>query len=403
MSSTATHVIVGASLAGAKAAETLRAEGFDGRVVLIGAETHPPYERPPLSKQVLRGEADPRSALVHEEGFYADHDIELHLGTRVAGIDPGARTVSTTLGDIGYDRLLLTTGSRARRLRLPGSDLPGVHYLRDLDDLASLQVALASASRVAVVGAGWIGSEVAASARQTGHDVTLLDLADTPLQAVVGNEIGQVFARLHADHGVRLRLGTAIEGFVGGDRVTGVRTGREVVDADLVVVGVGAIPRTELAQAAGLAVDNGVCVDEYLRTGADGVFAAGDVAAVWNEPRQRRFRVEHWANALHQGEAAARSMLGAGTPYRNVPFFFSDQYDLGLEYCGYPVPWDRVVVRGDQDAREFIAFWLAGDHVVAAMNVNTWDVNERLQELVAERRPVDDARLADPETALEKL
>jgi len=404
MPSNETFVIVGASLTGAKAAEHLRTEGFDGRIVLIGAESDLPYERPPLSKDYLRGEVDASSAFVHEQAYYDDNNIDLRLGTTVETINTDTRTVAAAgMEPVEYDKLLIATGAQPRRLNLPGSDLPGIHYLRTLEDSTRLHDALGSAKRLAVVGAGWIGSEVAASARQMGVEVTLIDMAQTPLQAVVGPEVGAVFADLHRDHEVDLRLGETIESFLGTDRITGVRTGSGDIEADLVVVGVGATPRVELAEAAGLAVDNGIVADEFLQTAVDGVYAAGDVVSAKNLGIGKHLRVEHWANAGVQGELAAKNMLGKPTPYDNVPFFFSDQYDLGLEYCGYPTPWDRVVFRGDPASREFIAFWLAKDRVVAAMNVNIWDVNDALQEIIKAARPADDARLADPLVPLDEV
>ncbi len=400
-----THVIVGASVAGAMAAETLRAEGFDGRVVLIGSEPHRPYERPPLSKQLLRGESDTADAFVHADSFYKDHDIELRVGARVHEILPPSQVVTVDHGEsIHYDRLLLTTGARSRRLRVRGADLPGVHYLRDLDDNKTLRADLQSAARVAIVGAGWIGSEVAASVRQLGFDVALIDPGTVPLGAVLGPEVGAVYRDLHAAHGVELHLGMTVDRFLGTTSVAGVRTtdGNEIA-ADLVVVGIGAEPRIELARRAGLLIDGGIAVDEMLQTSVPGVFAAGDVAAAWHPTLGRRIRIEHWANAQNQGIVAAKNMLGAAIPYNRVPYFFSDQYDLGMEYSGYASSWDRVAFRGDPATREFIAFWIAGNQVVAAMNANVWDVTETLQALVRSQQPVDESRLVNPDVPLEAL
>ncbi|MGH9187442.1 MAG: NAD(P)/FAD-dependent oxidoreductase [Acidimicrobiales bacterium] len=400
-----TQVIVGASLAGAKAAETLRTEGFDGRVVLVGAEVHRPYERPPLSKQLLRGETTADEAHVHEETFYTDHDIELRLGTRVTEIDTHSTVVHLQGGEqIGYDRLLLATGARPRRLRLPGAELAGIHYLRDLGDNQALREALRSATRVGVVGAGWIGSEVAASVRQLGLEVALIDPGSVPLAAVLGPEVGAVYRDLHAEHGVELHFDETVHGFVGDRSVAGVVTrGGTTIDADLVVVGVGVEPCIELAQHAGLDIDGGIAVDELLQTSAPGVFAAGDAAAAWHPRLGRRVRVEHWANAQNQGIVAAKNMLGAAIPYDRVPYFFSDQYDLGMEYSGYAPSWDRVVFRGDPETREFIAFWLTDDRVVAAMNANVWDVVEPLRSLIEAQQTVDQSRLVDPDVPLGAL
>jgi 3-phenylpropionate/trans-cinnamate dioxygenase ferredoxin reductase component len=405
MTSRLTHVIVGASVAGAKAAETLRTEGFDGRVILLGAEPYPPYERPPLSKQLLRGEADAKDAFVHADGFYEQHDIELRTGTHVQEIRPQSRTVTVDTGEpITYDRLLLATGARPRRLRVPGADLAGVHYLRDLDDNAALRADLRAAAHVAVVGAGWIGSEVAASIRQLGHEVALIDPSPVPLARVLGDEVGAVYRDLHAEHGVELHLGAHVDEFTGDEHVAGVRTREGTqIDTDLVVVGVGVEPRVELARQAGLEIDGGIAVDEFLQSGAPGVFAAGDVAAAWHPLLGRRVRVEHWANAQNQGIVAAKNMLGAAIPYGRLPYFFSDQYDLGMEYAGYATDWDRVVFRGDPQARHFIAFWIAGNRVVATMNANVWDVVEPLQALIASGHPVDDATLADTDQPLDTL
>jgi 3-phenylpropionate/trans-cinnamate dioxygenase ferredoxin reductase subunit len=400
-----THVIVGASVAGAKAAETLRTEGFDGRVVLLGAEPHRPYERPPLSKQLLRGESEVNDAFVHSERFYEDNDIELRVGARVTEIRPQTRTVTLGGGEsIGYDRLLLATGARPRRLRVPGAELEGIHVVRTLDDNAALRADLRSARRVAVVGAGWIGSEVAASIRQLGHEVALIDPSPVPLARVFGEEVGIVYRELHTAHGVELHLGRSVDGFVGRERVSGVSLddGTEI-RADVIVIGVGVEPRLELARHAGLAIDGGIAVDEFLACSAPGVFAAGDVAAAWHPRYERRIRTEHWAIAQNQGIAAAKNMLDAAIPYDRIPYFFSDQYELGMEYSGYAPSWDRVVFRGDLAAREFVAFWISDDRVVAAMNANVWDVVERLRTLIAAGQPVDDALLADPGVPIEAL
>jgi 3-phenylpropionate/trans-cinnamate dioxygenase ferredoxin reductase component len=400
-----THVIVGASLAGAKAAETLRAEGFDGRIVLIGSEPYRPYERPPLSKEVLRGESAAENAFVHADRFYEDNDIELRVDTRARELLPQSRVVTLEHGkSIRYDALLLATGARPRRLQLAGAALTGIHYLRDLDDNEALRAGLTSASRVAVVGAGWIGTEVAASIRQLGLDVALIDPGLVPLATVLGPEVGAVYRSLHAAHGVELHLGAKVDSFLGTDRVSGVRTvDGTVIDADVVVVGVGVEPRIELARNAGLRIDGGVAVDELLQTSAPGVFAAGDVAAAWHPKLGRRVRVEHWANAQNQGIVAAKNMLGAALPYDRLPYFFSDQYDFGMEYTGYAPTWDRVAFRGSPATLEFIAFWTANERVVAAMNANVWDVAEPLQALIRAGRPVDESQLIDQNVTLESL
>ncbi len=405
MSTEQTFVIVGASLAGAKAAERLRQGGFDGRVVLLGEEPERPYERPPLSKDYLRGEAGRDKVYVHEEGFYEQQGIELRTSTRAIGIDPAAAHVVLEDGErLAYDRLLIATGAAPRRLTLAGSDLAGVHYLRSLHDCDALRGAITPTSRVVVIGAGWIGSEVAASARQMGAEVVMLGRGTLPLERVLGAEVAAVYRDLHTDHGVEFLANTEVAGFAGSTAVEAVRTdeGRSI-GCDLVVVGVGAAPRVELAQAAGLALDDGIAVNDRLETSAPGVFAAGDVAAAWHPLYQTRLRVEHWANALNQGPAAAGNMLGLDTPYERLPYFFSDQYDLGMEYTGYAPVWDQVVVRGDLSKREFIAFWLDHGRVVAGMNANVWDVTGPIGDIIRGRRAVDPARLADPDVPLEEV
>jgi 3-phenylpropionate/trans-cinnamate dioxygenase ferredoxin reductase subunit len=400
-----TFVIVGASLAGAKAAETLRTDGFDGRVVLVGAEDERPYERPPLSKDYLRGELERGKVHVHEDGFYAEQDIELRLGRSAESLDLSGRAVHLDDGErLRYDRLLLTTGAQPRRLAIAGGDLDGVLELRTVADSDALRDRLERGGRMVVVGAGWIGAEVAASARQRGLEVTVIAPEAVPLERVLGSDVGALYRDLHTDRGVRMVLGTGVEAFEGGEVVERVRTtdGR-TLECDVVVTGVGVQPRTQLAVQAGLAVDDGVLVDAHLETSVPGVFAAGDVANAYHPFYGERIRVEHWANALHQGPVAARSMLGEAATYERLPYFFSDQYDVGMEYSGFARTWDRVVFRGDPASREFIAFWLEADRVVAGMNVNVWDVADPIQRLIRRRTPVDDRRLADPDVPLEHL
>jgi 3-phenylpropionate/trans-cinnamate dioxygenase ferredoxin reductase subunit len=399
------HVIVGAGLAGAKAAETLREEGFDGRVVLIGSEAERPYERPPLSKDYLRGEAGRDKVYVHDAGFYADRDIELLRGRTAVSLDPGRGELALDDGArLSYHRLLLATGAEPRRLQVAGAELDGVHYLRTVEESDRLRARLDAGGSVVVVGGGWIGAEVAASARQRGLEVTVLDPLGVPLERVLGSEVGAVYRDIHTDHGVRMLMETGVEAFEGDGRVERVRTtdGR-TLDCDFVVVGVGVEPRTRLAAEAGLAAHDGVTVDARLRTSAEGVFAAGDVASALHPLYGEHIRVEHWANALNQGPAAARSMLGHDAPYERLPYFFSDQYDVGMEYSGFARSWDRVVFRGDPATREFVAFWMVGDRVAAGMNVNVWDVTDAIQHLIRSRVAVDDRRLADPDVALDEL
>jgi 3-phenylpropionate/trans-cinnamate dioxygenase ferredoxin reductase subunit len=401
-------VVVGAGLAGAKAAETLRAEGFDGRLVVVGAEPERPYERPPLSKQYLLGAAGRSSAYVHPEGWYADHDVELRTGVRAVGLDPAAHRVELDSGEeLAYRSVLLATGASARRLPVPGADLDGVRYLRSLADADRLRADLAGGGRrVVVVGGGWIGLEVAAAARHHGHAVTVVEPRPTPLYAVLGAQLGEVFARLHRAHGVDLRTGVSVRAVEGADgRVRSVLLDvGDALPADLVVVGVGVVPETGLAEAAGLPVHNGIVVDSALRSAAPDVYATGDVAASFHPRYGRHVRVEHWANALHGGPAAARSMLGQVVVHDRVPYFFTDQYELGMEYSGLSRPDAPVVCRGNLEEGPFIAFWLSADgRVEAGMNVDVWDVAEPIQALIRSGRPVPPGQLADPTVPLEEL
>ena len=399
-----TFVIVGAGMAGGKAAETLREEGFDGRVVLIGAEPERPYERPPLSKDYLRGESERAAVYLQEDpSWYEQHEVELRPSTAVESLDVAGRAVVLDGGErVAYDALLLATGAEPRRLAIPGADLEGVHVLRTLDDCDALRGVLDRGGRLVVVGAGWIGCEVAASARQRGMEVTVVEPQSVPLERVLGPELGAFYRDVHADHGVALRLGTGVEAIEGAGRVERVRAGGgTTLEADAVVIGVGVAPRTALAEGV-LDVDDGILVDAGLRTSADAVFAAGDVAN-HDHPILGRLRVEHWANALEQGPAAARAMLGQDVSYDRVPYFFSDQYDVGMEYAGQSRPDDEVVFRGDPATREFIAFWLRDGRVAAGMNVNVWDVNEHIQALVRSGMSVDVARLTNPDAALDEI
>jgi 3-phenylpropionate/trans-cinnamate dioxygenase ferredoxin reductase subunit len=401
-----TFVIVGASLAGAKAAGELRERGFDGRVVLVGAESERPYERPPLTKDYLQGKSERQKAYVHDEDFYGQQDIELRLGAVAESIDAQGSTVTLAGGEqLAYDSLLLTTGAEPRKISVPGADLDGVHYLRTFTDCDALRDRLgAGTGRVAVVGAGWIGSEFAASARGAGLDVTVIDPLALPNERIFGAEIGAFYRDVHVRHGVEMVLEDGVEALEGDGAVSAVRTanGRRI-ECDFAVIGVGVVPRVTLAEAAGLTVENGVQVDAACKTSVPNVFAAGDVANAWHPFYDRHIRVEHWANALNQGPAAARSMLGDTVSYDRIPYFFSDQYDVGMEYSGYATDWDEVVFRGDRESGEFVAFWLADMRVVGGMNVNVWDVNEHVQALIRSRQQVDTAALRDTDTPLESL
>ncbi len=389
-------VIVGASLGGASAAVALRAQGYSDEIVLIGAEQHLPYERPPLSKAVLLGNAD-EPDWVAASDYYADAGIAMLAGTTATKIRRGDQVVEAGGSDIRYDRLLLATGGRPRQLRVPGAGLDDVFTLRTLDDSMALRSRLISGANVVVVGAGWIGCEVGAAASQHGSSVTMVEPATQPLVRVVGQQVGAAFASLHRSNGVDLRLGTGVVGFSGDDRVQAVvLSSAEVIPADTVVVGVGIQTNIALAEECGLDLaDGGVAVDASLCTSDPHIFAVGDIAAHDHPHYPGRVRVEHWANAKDQGSHVAQNLLGAATPFESRPFFFSDQYDLGCEYRGLADPeQDELVVRGDLHSLEFTAFWLRDSTVMAAMNVNQWDDGDALQELVDTRRPVspDDLR-----------
>ncbi|MFE2758609.1 NAD(P)/FAD-dependent oxidoreductase [Streptomyces halstedii] len=412
-----TFVIVGGGLAGAKAAETLREEGFTGRVILIGDERDHPYERPPLSKGYLTGKEERDGVFVHETAWYARADVELHLGQVVTSIDRAGRSVH--LGDntvVHYDKLLLATGAEPRRLDIPGTDLVGVHHLRRLAHADRLRHVLSALGRdnghLVIAGGGWIGLEVAAAARGYGAEVTVVEPAATPLHHVIGPELGQIFTDLHTAHGVRFHFGARLTEITGQDGlVLAARTDTgEEHPAHDVLAAIGASPRTALAEAAGLDMaapehGGGVAVDTSLRTSDPHIFAAGDIASVEHPLFGARLRVEHWANALNGGPAAARAMLGQDVVYDRVPYFFSDQYDLGLEYSGWAPPgsYDQVVIRGDAGKREFIAFWLKDRRVLAGMNVNVWDVTDSIQRLIRGGRETDPEALGDPSVPLESL
>ena len=390
-------VIAGGGLAGATAAFALRQRGFEGRLTLVSEETTPPYERPPLSKAYLRGESTLEQAQVRPLTDYDAHGIELLRGRRAVTLDPTIRQLNLDDGtNLTYDALLIATGAAPRQLEPTPGSLPGVHYLRNAEDADAIRSAAASASKIAVIGGGWVGSEVAASLRQLGHEVTLISNS-RPLERVLGPEVAEVYRQLHAEHGVRLVQGrvSSIEGTRSVDEIR--LTDGHGVPADLVVIGVGAVARLQLAMRGGLeTTEGGIAVDEYLRTSVPNIYAAGDVAAAWHPRFGRHIRVEHWDNAIRQGKAAAGNILGANEPYARTPYFYSDQFDLGMEYRGYAPGWGKVVVRGDVAKREFLAFWLADDRVIAAMNANVWDQGDELRRLLESEERVDLARLANP-------
>ncbi|MEV4125381.1 FAD-dependent oxidoreductase [Nocardia sp. NPDC049707] len=402
MTSDQHFVIVGGGLAAAKLAEALRDNDFAGTVTLISAEDYLPYERPPLSKEHLTGKKSLEEFTVDPGQWYRDHHIDVRLGTEVGAIDPSAKTVTLPDGStLGYDKLALATGSTPRRLPIPGMDARRVYTLRTIGDSDSLIELFGSARRLVIIGAGWIGLEVASAARAARVEVTIVESAELPLLAALGPEMGRVFADLHRDHGVDLRFGARVEAItthrVETDLATGVRLADgTVIEGDAVLVAIGARPNIELAADAGLAIDGGVLVDASLSTSDPNIVAVGDIASEQHPRLGRRIRVEHWANALNQPAVAAQTMLGKSASYDRLPYFFTDQYDLGMEYTGFAAPGEyaQVVVRGDVAKREFVAFWLDADNrVLAGMNVNIWDVTDRIKELIGQQ--VDPDRLAD--------
>ena len=405
MADSRTFVIIGGGLGGAKAAEALRDKGFDGKVVLLTDEEYLPYERPPLSKDFLAGKKSLSDFTVHDSDWYRENKIDLRVDAEAVSIDPTEHTVSLADdSEVHYDKLLLATGSRARWLSIPGAESTGVHHLRKYDDASNLNTALKEGSSLAIIGAGWIGLEIAASARQRGVDVTVVETAKVPLSAAVGEEVGKVFAQLHRDHGVDLRLDTEVKEITVEDgKATGLKLGDgSTITADRVLIAVGAQPNIELAERAGLATEGGgVLVDASLRTANPDIYAVGDIAAAEHPLFEERIRTEHWANALKQPDVAVAGMLGEPGEYQELPYFFTDQYDLGMEYAGHAPDYQRVVFRGDKDGRKFVAFWLNTDnHLLAGMQVNIWDALDDIKSLIRKKAPVDPDKLADPEVPL---
>jgi 3-phenylpropionate/trans-cinnamate dioxygenase ferredoxin reductase subunit len=390
-------VLVGGGLATGTAVRELREQGYDGPLVVVAAEPHPPYERPPLSKDYLMGKQPAEKAFVNDASWYAEHDVDLRLGTTVDTVDADAHTLRAGGEELTWSRLLLATGARPRRLALADASGVPVHYLRTLDDSTALKEHLTEGARVGIIGGGWIGLEVASAARQAGAEVTVLESLQQPLLNVLGDEVAALFAQLHREHGVDLRTGVRIGqiGSDGGSAVIGLEGG-DTVTVDRLVVGIGVEPATDLAASAGLEVDNGILVDAHLRTSAPDVYAAGDVANVDHPVLGHRLRVEHWDTAIKHGKVAAANLVGGDAVADDLPYFFTDQYDLGLEYVGNPGPegFDRVVVAGDTEGpveqRTFRVWWLRGDLVVAGMHVNDWDAIGRVRELVG-TRPGEDA------------
>ena len=400
-----TFVIVGASLAGGGAAATLRQEGFDGRVILIGAEPQPPYERPPLSKEYLRGESSFEQTLVQSSDFYGENGIETRFGVRASRVDPAKKVIELDGEEgVAYDKLLVATGGRNRRFPVPGLDLEGVYDLRTMADCERIRAEIGPGRKAVVVGMGFIGSEVAASLRQSGVNVVVVDRNKVPLRRVLGEEVGQVIEVIHRDHEATLIFEDTVAAFEGTDRVERVVTqGGRRIECDFVVVGLGVEPVTELLADTGAEIDNGIAVDEFCRTGVEGIYAAGDVANHYHPVFERRIRVEHWQNALNQGPAAARNMLGKDEPYDDIPWFWSDQYDFNLQYTGFHTEWDEVIVRGSMEERNFVAFYRKDERVLAAVAVNRGKDLRRSMRLIKAQRPVDATKLQDPDVDLRAL
>lgn len=409
MATRKSFIIVGGGLAGVSAAEELRKQGFDGTIQIIGKEPHAPYIRPPLSKGYLNGSDGLDAVFVHPESWYAENNIELLTNTTVYGVNARDHEVTLDGGKpIHYDKLLLATGSSPRLLTIDGAELGGVHYLRTLDDSKELHKELAGGGRkLVLIGSGWIGMEVGATARTLGNDVTILEQVPVPLANAIGDELGMMFHDLHKEHGVDMRMSVVVDKIVGSHgKVAGVQLkDGELIPADLVLIGVGAVPNVALAEDAGLVTENGIVVDQAMQSSDPDIFAAGDVANAFHPLANMRLRSEHWANALNEGPAAARGMLGQNESFEDIPYFYTDQYDVGMEYSGYG-PMTRgakIVYRGDRDKREFIAFWLKDGRVVAGMNVNVWDVNDQVQRIIREGKEMDEARLTDESVDLKDI
>jgi 3-phenylpropionate/trans-cinnamate dioxygenase ferredoxin reductase component len=398
-------VIVGASLTGGTAAHTLRDKGFDGEIILIGAEKHLPYERPPLSKDYMRGEQPFEKSLVKPADYWTENKIQLRLGERVEGVDTASREVVLAGGErIGYDKVLIATGVRNRKLNAPGVELPGVHSLRTLEESDAIRADAANATRAVVVGMGFIGAEVAASLRTLGLDVTAVEPTPTPLHRVLGSEVGGAIGALHADHGVHMRFEDVVESFEGSSRVeTVVTKSGERLPADIVVVGVGVEPVTDPVAGTDIEIDNGILVDERCRTNVEGVYAAGDIANHQHPLYGRRMRVEHWQNAMRHGAHAAKSMLGSDEAYAEVHWFWSDQYEANIQYAGHHREWDSLVIRGSIPERSFVAFYIKAGLVDGIAALDRGKELRRAMGIIKARRPVEEKALRDEGVDLKSI
>ena len=405
MAQNESFLIVGAGIAGGTAAETLRKQGFDGEIHLIGAEPHRPYDRPPLSKEFLSGAKEQEKLYFKTQDFYTEQSIELHLGAEALALDTSSNTVTLSNGDaLHYDKLLLATGSQVKRLPIPGADLDGVHYLRNIEDSKAIAQSMSGAGRAVIVGAGFIGSEVAAVCKAAGLEVTVLEIQSQPMAHILGAEMGAIYANLHTNRGIDLRLSEGISEIRGQCRAEQVITDKgHAIDCDLVVIGVGISPDTSLAEAAGVDVEGGILIDENCRTSNPDIFAAGDVANWFHPGLGHRLRVEHWDNALNQGAAAAKSMLGNPEVYAPVLYFWSDQYDLNIQYLGHAAEWDEIAVRGNPSEEKFSAFYLKDGSVHGALIVNNFRDIRPTRTLIGQKTPVDAQALSDTSTNLKQL
>jgi len=405
MSADQTFVIVGAGHAGGRAAQAMRQHGFEGRVILIGEEEHVPYERPPLSKDLITSDAGLEKVQLHDADWYADHKIELIFGNAATTLDPGAKTVGLADGQsVSYDKLMLTTGARVRTLPIPGADKDGVFYLRTIEDSDAIKARIAEGTNVVVIGGGFIGLETAGSAVKLGANVTVLEAADGLMGRSLAPEVAAWFAKMHRDKGVDLRLGAACAAVEGDGAVTGLRLGDDtVIPADIVVIGIGILPNVEMAEAAGLAVDNGIVVDDHGRTSNPDIYAAGDVANQPNVFAGRRLRLESYQNAQDQAAAVARNMCGADEVYEDSLWVWSDQHDVNLQMTGCPDTWDELVWRGNPDEGGATVFYLEGGRIVAVNTINNGREMRPAQRLMQSGKTFDAATLADPTVKLIKL
>ena len=405
MSNAQTFVVLGAGQAGGWTARTLRDEGFAGKIVLVGEEPYPPYERPPLSKDALLGRSPVEATYLWTEDALIEIDVELRTGSRATAIDRTAKTVTLSDGEtIAYDRLMIATGARVRTLDIPGADLPGVHYLRGIADTLALRDSMSRGGPVLVIGGGWIGLEVAAAARELNLGATVVELGDRLCARAISADLSMVLLDLHRGHGVDIRFGLHVDRLEGSGRVErAVLSDGSVVDAATVVIGVGVVPNVELADEAGLETDNGIVVDECGRTSDPDIFAAGDVTNHPNPVLGRRIRLESWENAQNQGIAAARAMLGGTDAYGDVPWFWSDQYDRNIQLVGLPLDWDEEVVRGDITGDSFVTFYLKDKKVVGSASVNNARDIRIAKRLMQMGKIVDPAKLVDPDIKLQRL